>query len=207
MRTICTIDGVSWDEETEGGRVCALADADIDADGSPNAYAPENRGLDDLRNALDGRGVYVGLLTGRGGVPLRQAAGDPRPGNYISTTSYELTEAPRLTQRRYVDAEEVPFIVVPPQVVFGVSGTVLGCQARVTDRRSGLCVEAVVADLGPRTRCGEISIAAARALRVDADPRRGGEAARVFWYELWPGVPAVVAGRRFALQPARVAMA
>lgn len=208
MREICKIPGKGfvtiWLQD-ETGRVFGIADCDIDADGSPNAYAPLNKGLDDLRNAQDRNGTYVGLLTSSDGVPMRQSAQDPVPGNYISTTTYEFRSAARFSQRRYVDSERVPGIVVPPQIVADVTGIVLGCAARVTNQRNGLTVDCVVFDIGPRSKCGEISIAAAKAIGVDPNPRTGGDGQAHYLYELWPGKPASVAGIDFVLQPTRMA--
>jgi hypothetical protein len=180
-------------------RVEFTADGDIDADGSPHAYAPGDKGLDLLVNARDRSGRYVGILTDSQGRPLVQSSEDPAPGFYISTTTYEHIERPEATQRRYVDSETVPFIVVSPLLRQTANGIVLGCRARVTNTLNGKVVDAVVADIGPRYRIGELSIAAAKALGISADPRRGGEARRVVKYELWPGEAAVVAGVGYRL--------
>ena len=107
---------------------------------------------------------------------------------------------PATDPRRYVDAESVPFIVVPPLIARGVAGIVLGCRARITDTRSGLSVECVVADIGPSFKDGEASIAAAKALGINSDARSGGEDQPCFLYELWPGTPAVVNGVTYPLQ-------
>ncbi len=88
----------------------------------------------------------------------------------------------------YVDAETVPYIVVPPLVVDRIAGFVCGCRARVTWR--GSSVDCVVAVQGPANRIGEISIAAARALGMNPSPRNGGTEAAEVLYELWPGVVA-----------------
>ena len=58
----------------------------IDADGSPNAYHPDDTGLDALANAGE-PGHWNGIITDREGNPLIQQESDPFPGYYISCTS------------------------------------------------------------------------------------------------------------------------
>jgi hypothetical protein len=99
-----------------------------------------------------------------------------------------------------IDAESVPFIVVPPIIISSVLGVVLGCLAQVTNTRNGKSVLAVVADVGPSKKLGEISPACAKAIGVDADPNVGGEESPVISYELWPGKAAEVNGVLYSLQ-------
>lgn len=50
--------------------------------------------------------------------PLIQQDGDPFPGQgYISTTSVVIPEAPAGTQRRYIDSNRIPYVVIPSSVV------------------------------------------------------------------------------------------
>jgi hypothetical protein len=211
MRILATLTGEGYTStivEEDDGRVHFKGDLDIDADGAYRAYHPDNHsGLDDLRNARDGQGGWCGVVTAHG-KPVVQGAQDPAPGFYVSTTSLSLPHAdgtPRAAAdpRRYVDAESVPFIVVPPIIPQSVRGIVLGCKARITDTRTGKSVDCVVADVGPRTRDGEASIAAAKVLGIPSSARSGGEDAPVFLYELWPGTAAVVNGVTYPLQPLR----
>jgi hypothetical protein len=71
---------------------------------------------------------------------------------------------------KHVDSATVPFIVVPPLIIRGVAGVVLGCRCVVTNTRTGQSVEAVVADTGPSDHLGEISIACAQAIGVRIGP-------------------------------------
>ena len=96
----------------------------------------------------------------------------------------------------YVDAETVPYIVVPPLVIQQTAGVVRGCKARASYK--GKSVDCVVADRGPSGKVGELSIAAARALDMPSSPRNGGTEKPEVLYELWPGVAA--AG--YVLRPA-----
>jgi hypothetical protein len=100
-----------------------------------------------------------------------------------------------------IDAASVPYVVVPPAIIAGVPGIVLGCRAVVTDTCNGLSTEAVVADIGPHKKLGEISMACAAAIGIDPSPTRGGEDAHVIAYALYPGTPAVVNGVTYELQP------
>lgn len=100
-----------------------------------------------------------------------------------------------------IDAETVPYIVVPPLIIQGVAGTVLGCMARVTNSRTGQSTKAVVADIGPHKKIGEISSECARRIGVNDNPNTGGEEDRIISYTLWPGIRAAVDDVIYDLQP------
>lgn len=101
-----------------------------------------------------------------------------------------------------LNADIVPYIVVPPAISDGVAGIVLGCQAIVTNSRNGARTAAVVGDIGPHKKLGEISVCCAKNLGIDPSPTRGGEDSHVIEYVLYPDTPAVVGGIKYALQPA-----
>jgi len=100
---------------------------------------------------------------------------------------------------RPLNADVDRYIVVPPQIRNAVAGVVLGCQAHVTF--NGRTVTAVVGDIGPRAKLGEMSIACARALGIPDSPVSGGVASGVT-YRFEPGIPAIVDGKQFLLQHA-----
>jgi hypothetical protein len=100
-----------------------------------------------------------------------------------------------------LNADSDSFIVLPPQLICAVEGIVLGCKATVLNATNGMQTDAVVGDVGPTDKLGEISIACAAAIGVPSSPTTGGVARRVIRYAIWPGVPAVVNGRTYALQP------
>jgi hypothetical protein len=102
-----------------------------------------------------------------------------------------------------IDAETVPFFVLPLPVIRALKPVVLGCQARVTNTRTGQSCMAVVADVGPTSKIGEISVAAAKLIGVDPHPITGGEHERIILYEFWPGQPANLQGRSYALKALR----
>jgi hypothetical protein len=120
----------------------------VDADGAPNSYRVDGRGLsytcDGVLAVEDGvrvtpdkfpkewqskcraawaaanetkawTGVDIfGFLKDPSGAPIIQGDGDPLPGEaYITTTTVEVKTAPEGTQRRFVDAAAIPFIVLP----------------------------------------------------------------------------------------------
>lgn len=104
---------------------------------------------------------------------------------------------------RPVDAESVPYIVVPPAIVRGVVGVVMGCKAVVTNTMTGQQTRAVVADIGPKTKLGEMSCECARRIGLSGNPNHGGTSRKIIKYEIWPGVPACVDGVTYRLQSAK----
>lgn len=104
-------------------------------------------------------------------------------------------------QGRALNADEDKYIVVPPAIINGVKGIVLGCQAYVQNVSNGASTEAVVGDIGPRKKLGEVSVACAKALGINPSPTKGGEDKHVIHYSLIPGKPAVVDGKHYTLQP------
>lgn len=62
--------------------------------------------------------AIFGFQTGAGNRPLVQGEGDPLPGQaYVSATSVSIPGAPSGTQRQYVDALKIPYIVLPAAFV------------------------------------------------------------------------------------------
>jgi len=143
----------------------------VDADGAPNAYGPNNRGLDFTANALRG-GRFVSVATHPDGTPVIQRSGRFK-GFYVSTTSLHNAVGSPTAPGTYVDARKIPYIVLPPEFMkqFGVA---LGDLAIVTNLKNGRTSFAIFADVGPRGKIGEGSVALARALGINDDPRHGG---------------------------------
>lgn len=90
------------------------------------------------------------------------------------------------------------WIVLPMPVIRAVKGIVLGCQATV--HYKGKSCDAVVGDVGPSRKIGEISRAVAFALGINPSPTIGGVDDASVRYEWTPGVAAVVDGRRYELK-------
>ncbi|HEY2114641.1 MAG TPA: glycoside hydrolase family 75 protein [Candidatus Angelobacter sp.] len=155
----------------------------VDADGAPNAYGPHNRGLDFTANALrDGR--FTSVATHPDGKPVIQRSGRFK-GFYVSTTSLHNAAGSPTAPGTYVDARKVPYIVLPPEFMkqFGVA---LGDLAMVTNRRNGKTSFAIFADVGPHGKIGEGSVALARALGLNDDPRYGGAGNSSIAYLVFP---------------------
>lgn len=98
-----------------------------------------------------------------------------------------------------IDSELVPGIVVPPAILKGVKEIVLGCAAKVTYR--GVSKDAVVFDVGPKTKLGEITPELARRLGINPSALRGGVDEHVVDYTIWPGHAAIVDDVHYTLKP------
>lgn len=163
----------------------------IDADGAPTAYHPPpdtDLGLDDLANA-GGSGNWWGIVTDTGqpdGDPVVQGADDPAPGYYVSTTALQDSSLPPTDPRRYVDATQVPYLVLPFVAAIRELGISLGDFGMVVNRASGQRAGAIFADVGPTDNLGEGSIALADALGVPSDPSVGGASGGIVWV-VFPG--------------------
>lgn len=100
-----------------------------------------------------------------------------------------------------LNADVDRYIVVPPAIIRGVVGVVLGCQAQVTNTLNGKSTPAVVGDIGPHRKLGEISCACASAIGLNPSPVSGGVDEHVISYVIHPGVPAIVGDKTYTLQP------
>jgi hypothetical protein len=185
--------------EEEDGRVHFLADADIDADGAngqnnaPAAYKVDDTGTELLANGgmKSVGGKVVCANSWARDIVILGDDNQPKvfPGGIIaSMTWYRHPIKLPSDPAAYVDAETVPYIVVPPLIIQHTMGIVRGCKARVTF--NGKSVDCVVADRGPSNKIGELSIAAARAIGLPSSPRNGGTEKQEVLYELWPGIAA-----------------
>jgi hypothetical protein len=184
--------------EDDDLRVFFKADGDIDADGANGqngalaGYKADNSGTEDLANGgMKNKNGKVICLDPDNAIAILGADRQPKvfPGGIIaSKTWYKHPGKADDDPAAYVDAETVPYIVVPPIIVRKTAGIVRGCKARVT--RGDKVVDCVVADLGPANKIGELSIAAARVLGLNPSPRHGGTEQQELLYELWPGIAA-----------------
>jgi hypothetical protein len=202
-------DPQEFDKTRPNGRVHFVADADIDADGANGqttkngqrlfAYAPEDKGVDLLRNAGYPNGGYRDILVcGSNNSPIVFGA-----GGYYSKTAWFDSSKTWDDPNRYLDSASVPYIVVEGFIRRRAKGVVLGCQARVSvlDNEGKITDStwAVVGDIGPLYKLGEISMSAADGIAIDSNPRTGGTDKRIVLYEMWPGVPAFVNGKTYDL--------
>lgn len=157
----------------------------VDGDGAFNCYGPPGtKHLDDLANA--GKpGDWYGIQTDTGekdGNPIVQGPDDPCPGCYVSTTAYQDHTKKTSDPTRYVNASEVPYVVVTGLMEhqFGVRAGDVG---KVLDESTGKVVYFVAADVG--LHLGEVSIAMAEAFGVPSSPRTGGDVKRNFRFVLF----------------------
>lgn len=160
----------------------------IDADGSPRAYHPEDTGLDALKHAgKDGHWWGIATYEDSLGqeIPFVQDSLAPYPGYYVSTTSLTDARYREWDPRKYVNSEEIPYVVLPARLA-KATGTRLGDFAYVYNRANGKSCAALYADTGPAGKLGEGSLFLADSLGIDSDPRRGGIAEDVF-YLVFPG--------------------
>jgi hypothetical protein len=156
----------------------------IDADGAPNAYHPDNTGLDDLANA-GAPGSWEGLAKGPDGEPILQGPDDPFPGYYISATALSDRSKPWNDPTRYVDASKIPYIVLPGSFARQI-GARPGDFSVVLNQRNGKSSYAIFGDVGPSDRIGEGSVALAENLGIRSDARNGGTR-RGILYLVFPG--------------------
>jgi len=149
----------------------------IDADGSPFAYHPEpnsDKGLDYLADA-GSPGNWWGIATENGqssGTPVVQGENDPAPGYYVSTTSLIDPSYSSSDPRAYVNASEIPFIVLPQGHSY--FGGAIGDIGAVVNFSNGKVAYVIAADVGPSNKLGEGSVALAEALGVNSSARSGG---------------------------------
>jgi hypothetical protein len=160
----------------------------VDADSAYRAYHPNNRmGLDSIEHAGH-PGNWWALATDTGspsGRPIVQGENDPAPGYYVSMTSlFDATISNERDPRRFVDAEHIRYVVLPPE---GFKHGRLGDFATVVNLRNGKVAGAIVADeSAPDLPMGEGSMALASALGIDSNPRTGGVEKGVA-YVIYPG--------------------
>ena len=156
----------------------------IDADGAPNAYHPDNTGLDDLANA-GAPGNWEGLAKDAYGDPLVQGPDDPFPGYYVSVTALADRSKPVNDPERYVDASKIPYIVLPGSFARQI-GARPGDFSVVLNEENGKSSYAIFGDVGPSDRIGEGSVALAENLGIRSDARNGGSRGEIL-YIVFPG--------------------
>ena len=181
-------------DSTKGHEVFELQDGDpthppviyfkgpmhICADGAPNAYHPKDTpGLDYLANAGH-PGDWWALVTDNGeadGTPLTQGKDKPYPDFYYSMTAMSNPDKEPTTPGCFVDARSIPYIVLEDP---HFQGARLGDLCVALNTTNGLFAGAMFAEVGDRN--GEGSIALAKKLDIDSNPRTGGKDASVIAY-------------------------
>ena len=181
LYTYCENDGVNaWDPSghtkesvinvhsvKKGKREAVLIKAglELDVDGSPRAYAPDNKKykpLDYLENAKNGFGGWCGIYT-KNGKPIKQKYGVYK-GYYISTTALENERYDKDDTRRYVNSEKIPYIV--NSRITRNKHIELGDICYVWNKKKKKGSYAIVADNGPSGKFGEGAIKLAKNIGV-----------------------------------------
>jgi hypothetical protein len=156
------------------------------------------------------QGVPIELITTAGGSEIVHFVADAdidadgSGGNLYHDPCFQPDTTLHGPDGRALNANQVPFAVVPPQVIQKTQGIVLGSECLITNTITKRQVLCVVGDVGPTSKVGEISVAAARAIGVPPNPVHGGECRKVIDYEVRVGKPATINGVRYELQPYRV---
>ena len=206
-------DGVSLFKLESGEAVFFTSRMHVDADGCPQAYGPNNSGIEDNKAAKTknkrGDVVFSGdvLVLDSNGNPVPQKSTDPVPGFFISKTALRDRKAAERDPSGYVDALNFPYIVLPgdPRGAppgSGAGGARPGDAALVIDETTGMRVKAIVGDIGPSKETGEASMylaglisglsptqiteAKARTKKSFVSPRSGGTEKRHFRYIVFP---------------------
>jgi hypothetical protein len=163
----------------------------IDADGAPNAYHPNDTGLDALGNAGFPNGGWQSVLVpdpANATRPFVQVGG-PFAGFFVSSTALRDTNLPATDPSKYVDSTTVPYLVFPG-AFFGIQGTgLMGDFGYAINLPTGDPTGFIVADVGlPNHPLGEVSIAMANELGGhDTSPRDGsGAPTGPFAYVVFP---------------------
>ncbi len=199
---IKTIQGVNVVQDKDL-RIHYIADMSVDVDGAHHSYRLDNKkppALDDIHaSAGYPDGSWENVLVPDPANPSKPFVDSL--GFCVSMTSYyRAAFHDRTDRRRWVDAETVPYMVLPGSVRNACKGVVLGCRARMTRITDGLMLEGVYAD-SSGSNIGECSVAAAKVYGEEWNANNGDEE-RIYLYEFWPNVPANVNGEQYVLIPA-----
>jgi hypothetical protein len=130
--------------------------------------------------------------------PWFRVDGDGSPVNSYNDPCWQPDTSLHGPDGKPVDAETVPYIVANPVIAGMVLGVVLGCAGEVTFR--GRTVPAVLADIGPRRKIGEGSIALAKDLVMNPSPINGGIEGEPVTWRWFPGKPATINGVTYPLK-------
>ena len=132
---------------------------------------------------------------------LAKLAVDSDGGPNIDHDPYWQAETSLKLNGKSINAQKVPYTVIPIGISNMIPPIVLGSKVICTNTKNGKVVEGVVADLGPRTKVGEASCEMARRLGLSGNSNHGGTSDHIIHYEIYVGVPAVVDGVCYQLQP------
>jgi hypothetical protein len=163
----------------------------IDADGAPNAYHPDDQGIDALANAGYPNGGWRSVLVvdpDDASQPYIQESGQ-FAGYFLSKTTLQDKTRPLTDPARYVDSRLVPYLVFPG-AFHAIDGTgTFGDLGLAQNLSTGEQTPFIVADAGPQdAKLGEVSIRTAEGLGGrNVNPRNGAGMPRGrFLYVIFP---------------------
>lgn len=187
----CTIYNYNYQRSPEdsGYAIIFKENMNIDADGSPRAYGPDNSGLDWTANG--GKpGNWWAIVTDNGqkdGNPIIQRENDPFPGMYVCTTSLHDSTHNINDPLRYVNAEHVPYISLPLPVRQRAHISIGGF-VWVFNTETGKSSYAIYADAGGNKGIGEGSMFLAESVGLKNNPKTGGGTDKnIIIYVVLPG--------------------
>ena len=112
---------------------------------------------------------------------------------------YHKSETAYWNGGKYLNADVDKYIVIPPQVREELNGTVMGCQARLTNLKTGAWYAGVMGEIGPDDKTGEAAYCLAKIVNPSIT-YNAGDKERIYLYELWPDIPAVVDEKQYELE-------
>lgn len=163
----------------------------IDADGAPNAYHPDDSGIDALANAGYPHGGWKSILAidpKDASKPFKQTDG-AFAGYFVSMTTLKDKTRATTDPARYVDATSVPYMVFP-STFWKLKGTGdFGDLAVGRSIEKNTTSSAIVADAAGDKPLGEVSVKLAENLGgKPVNPRTGaGAPGGKFIYVVFPG--------------------
>jgi hypothetical protein len=176
-------------EKQNGPYIFSTSQVKVDADGAPNAYHPEDVGLDCKKGTgfkgLDcpANGGYPKKSWWRSAIvpdPQNNKKGYVQPdgafkGYFISQTSLKDNSKSNLDTKKYVDSTQVPYLVFPGEFNTMNGTGLMGDFGYAINIDNGKSSPFIVAEVGPpKAHLGEMSISLGSALGgSNPNPRTG----------------------------------
>jgi hypothetical protein len=108
---------------------------------------------------------------------------------------------PKTAYRGPLNADKIPYVVVPPFIIGAVDPVVLGSECEVHNTVTNMTSDAICGEVGPQNKLGEGSCELARRLGLNPNPNHGGTSKKVIVYTIFIGEAAVIDGIKYKLQP------
>lgn len=126
--------------------------------------------------------------------------GDGSDGNPDNDPYFQNKTSLRHEDGTSLNSSEESFAVVPPVVAKRTRQKVLGSLMFVENTSNHKVALAVVGDIGPTKKDGEVSKKLAELLGIPSNARSGGVDQPIIRYTIFVGVPALVGGRQYQLK-------